>query len=242
MTDTQSRRRLPAPVLAEAVGTAVLVIGGVGTAVLAGKTVGTVGIALAFGLTLAALVYAIGPISGCHVNPAVTLAMALRRRMQPRMALGYVVAQVVGAIVGGAIVLLVASGRPGYSIDVDGLGTNGYGARSTGGYGLLPVAVVEIVMTAVLVLVVFAATDSIATPAGAGVAIGATLVVAHLVAIGIDSTSVNPARSLGPALFAGGVAVSQLWVFIVFPLIGGAVGAVLHLLISSGRGEATLAA
>ena len=242
MTDTQSRRRLPAPVLAEAVGTAVLVIGGVGTAVLAGKTVGTVGIALAFGLTLAALVYAIGPISGCHVNPAVTLAMALRRRMQPLMALGYVVAQVVGAIVGGAIVLLVASGRPGYSIDVDGLGTNGYGARSTGGYDLLTVAVVEIVMTAVLVLVVFAATDSIATPAGAGVAIGATLVVAHLVAIGIDSTSVNPARSLGPALFAGGAAVSQLWVFIVFPLIGGAVGAVLHLLISSGRGEATLAA
>ena len=242
MTDTQSRRRLPAPVLAEAVGTAVLVIGGVGTAVLAGKTVGTVGIALAFGLTLAALVYAIGPISGCHVNPAVTLAMALRRRMQPLMALGYVVAQVVGAIVGGAIVLLVASGRPGYSIDVDGLGTNGYGARSTGGYDLLPVAVVEIVMTAVLVLVVFAATDSIATPAGAGVAIGATLVVAHLVAIGIDSTSVNPARSLGPALFAGGAAVSQLWVFIVFPLIGGAVGAVLHLLISSGRGEATAAA
>ena len=242
MTDTQSRRRLPAPVLAEAVGTAVLVIGGVGTAVLAGKTVGTVGIALAFGLTLAALVYAIGPISGCHVNPAVTLAMALRRRMQPLMALGYVVAQVVGAIVGGAIVLFVASRRPGYSIDVDGLGTNGYGARSTGGYDLLTVAVVEIVMTAVLVLVVFAATDSIATPAGAGVAIGATLVVAHLVAIGIDSTSVNPARSLGPALFAGGAAVSQLWVFIVFPLIGGAVGAVLHLLISSGRGEATLAA
>ena len=242
MTDTQSRRRLPAPVLAEAVGTAVLVIGGVGTAVLAGKTVGTVGIALAFGLTLAALVYAIGPISGCHVNPAVTLAMALRRRMQPLMALGYVVAQVVGAIVGGAIVLLVASGRPGYSIDVDGLGTNGYGPQSTGGYDLLTVAVVEIVMTAVLVLVVFAATDSIATPAGAGVAIGATLVVAHLVAIGIDSTSVNPARSLGPALFAGGAAVSQLWVFIVFPLIGGAVGAVLHLLISSGRGEATAAA
>ena len=235
MTDTQGRSRLLTPVLAEAIGTAVLVIGGVGTAVLAGKTVGTVGIALAFGLTLAALVYAIGPISGCHVNPAITLAMALRRRITPIVALGYVVAQVVGAIVGAAIVLLVVSGRPGYSIDVDGLGTNGYGAQSTGGYGLLPVAVIEIVLTAVLVLVVFAATDSIATPAGAGVAIGATLVVAHLIAIGIDSTSVNPARSLGPALFAGGTALGQLWVFIVFPLIGGVVGALLHMVISSRR-------
>ena len=242
MTDTQSRSRLITPVLAEAIGTAVLVVGGVGTAVLAGKTVGTVGIALAFGLTLAALVYAIGPVSGCHVNPAITLAMALRRRITPVVAVAYVVAQVIGAVLGAAIVLVVASGRPGYSIDADGLGTNGYGAQSTGGYGLLPVAVIEIVLTAVLVLVVLAATDSIATPAGAGVAIGATLVVAHLIAIGIDSTSVNPARSLGPALFAGGSALSQLWVFVVFPLIGGVVGAVLHLAISSGREETTVSA
>jgi aquaporin Z len=235
MTDAQKRTQLLTPVLAEAIGTAVLVIGGVGTAVLAGKTVGTVGIALAFGLTLAALVYAIGPISGCHVNPAITLAMAIRRRISPVEAIGYVVAQVVGAIVGAAVVLLIASGRPGYSVDVDGLGTNGYGAQSTGGYGLLPVAVIEIVLTAVLVFVVFAATDSIATPAGAGVAIGATLVVAHLIAIGIDSTSVNPARSLGPALFAGGTALGQLWVFIVFPLVGGVVGALLHLAVSARR-------
>ncbi|MEH3156264.1 MAG: aquaporin [Gordonia paraffinivorans] len=235
MTETQSRTRSITPVLAEAVGTAILVIGGVGTAVLAGKTVGTVGIALAFGLTLGALVYAIGPISGCHVNPAVTLAMAIRRRISPVEAAGYVVAQVVGAIVGAAIVLLVASGRPGYSVDVDGLGTNGYGPQSTGGYGLLPVAVIEIVLTAVLVFVVLAATDAIATPAGAGVAIGATLVVAHLIAIGIDSTSVNPARSLGPALFAGSTALGQLWAFIVFPLVGGAVGALLHLGVSARR-------
>ncbi|GAA1905198.1 aquaporin [Williamsia serinedens] len=240
MTDTQSRTQLLTPVLAEAIGTAVLVIGGVGTAVLAGKTVGTIGIALAFGLTLAALVYAIGPISGCHVNPAITLAMAIRRRISPVTAVGYVVAQVIGAIVGAAVVLLVASGRPGYSVDVDGLGTNGYGAQSTGGYGLLPVAVIEIVLTAVLVFVVFAATDSIATPAGAGVAIGATLVVAHLVAIGIDSTSVNPARSLGPALFAGRTALGHLWVFIVFPLVGGVVGALLHRAVS-GREEAVAA-
>lgn len=174
------------------------------------------------------------------MNPAITLAMALRRRITPVVAVAYVVAQMVGAVIGAAIVLVVASGRPGYSIDVDGLGTNGYGAQSTGGYGLLPVAVIEIVLTAVLVLVVFAATDSIATPAGAGVAIGATLVVAHLIAIGIDSTSVNPARSLGPALFAGGSALAHLWVFIVFPLIGGVVGAVLHLAIS-GRNEAVAA-
>ncbi|GAA2048296.1 aquaporin [Williamsia deligens] len=220
---------------AEAVGTAVLVVGGVGTAVLAGKTVGTVGIALAFGFILAALVYAIGPISGCHVNPAITLAMAIRRRITPVVALGYVVAQAVGALVGAAIVLVIASGRPGYSLSADGLGTNGYGSESTGGYGILPVAVAEIVLTAVLVLVVFAATDSIATPGGAGVAIGATLTVAHLIAIGIDSTSVNPARSFGPAVFAGGTALSQLWVFVVFPLVGGLVGALIHAGIVAGH-------
>ncbi|MGZ8179570.1 aquaporin [Williamsia sp. SKLECPSW1] len=237
MPDTHTRQSSFTPIVAEGIGTMVLVVGGVGTAVLAGTTVGTVGIALAFGLVLAALVYAIGPVSGCHVNPAVTLAMALRRRISPLVAVGYVLAQVVGALVGAAIVLVIASGRPGYSLTTDGLGTNGYGSESTGGYGLFPVAVAEIVLTAVLVLVVFAATDAIATPGGAGVAIGATLTVAHLIGIGLDSTSVNPARSLGPAVLAGDTALSQLWVFIVFPLVGGVVGALLHLVIASGRSE-----
>ncbi len=145
--------------LAEGLGTAILVIGGVGTAVLAGDTVGTVGIALAFGLTLLALVFAIGPVSGCHVNPAVTLGALLAGRIDVRRAAGYVAAQVIGAIIGAALVLVVASGRPGYSIDVDGLGTNGFDSASKGGYGLLPVAIIEIVATAILVFVVLAVTS-----------------------------------------------------------------------------------
>lgn len=215
--------------IAEGVGTAVLVIGGVGTAVLAGDTVGTVGIALAFGLTLLALVFTIGPISGCHVNPAVTLGVLVSRRIDARRAATYVVAQILGAIVGAALVLVIASGRPGYAIDTDGLGTNGFGSASKGGYGLVPVAIVEIVATAILVFVVLSVTARSAPPSTAvGVPIGLTLTVLHLIAIGIDSTSVNPARSIGPALFAGDLALSQLWVFIVFPLLGAVIAAGLH--------------
>lgn len=215
--------------IAEGVGTAVLVIGGVGTAVLAGDTVGTVGIALAFGLTLLALVFSIGPVSGCHVNPAVTLGVLVSRRIDARRAIAYVVAQVLGAIVGAALVLVIASGRPGYRIDSDGLGTNGFGSASKAGYGLLPVAIVEVVATAILVFVVLAVTArSAPTSTAVGVPIGLTLTVLHLIAIGIDSTSVNPARSLGPALFAGDLALSQLWAFIVFPLLGALLAAGLH--------------
>ncbi|MBJ7289966.1 aquaporin [Williamsia sp.] len=215
--------------IAEGVGTAVLVIGGVGTAVLAGDTVGTVGIALAFGLTLLALVFAIGPISGCHVNPAVTLGVLVSGRIEVRRALAYVAAQVLGAIIGAALVLVIASGRPGYSVDADGLGTNGFGSASKGGYGLVPVAIIEMVATAILVFVVLAVTARSAPSSTAvGVPIGLTLTVLHLIAIGIDSTSVNPARSIGPALFAGDLALSQLWAFIVFPLLGALVAAGLH--------------
>ncbi|MCX6469710.1 aquaporin [Williamsia herbipolensis] len=222
---------------AEGIGTGLLVVGGVGTAVLAGDSVGTIGIALAFGLTLLALVFAIGPISGCHVNPAVTLGVLLSRGIEPARAAVYVVAQVIGAIAGAAVVLAVASGRPGYSRAADGLGTNGFGSASTGGYGLVPVAIIEVVATAILVFVVLSATSRTASaPHAAGVPIGLTLTVLHLVAIGIDSTSVNPARSIGPAVLTGHLALSQLWVFIVFPLVGAVIAASVHrLLVTPAR-------
>lgn len=232
MSDTHSPGSMYA---AEGLGTALLVIGGVGTAVLAGDTVGTPGIALAFGLTLLFLVYSIGPISGCHVNPAVTLGVLMTRGISAARAAGYVVAQLIGALAGAAVVLAIASGRPGYDRAVDGLGTNGYGAESPGEYNLLSVALVEIVATAILVFVVLSVTASHAPKIAAGVPIGLTLVVLHLLAIGIDSTSVNPARSFGPAVLAGGASLSQLWVFVVFPLIGGALAAVIHRGLDVGR-------
>ncbi|MBY6540439.1 aquaporin [Rhodococcus sp. BP-349] len=213
--------------IAEAIGTAVLVIGGVGTAVLAGDDVGTTGIALAFGLTLLAMVFVLGPVSGCHINPAVTLAFLVTGRMTAARAAGYAVAQVIGGLVGALVVYAVATGRPGYDRTVDGLGANGYGDASAGNYLLLAVAIVEIVATAVLVLVVLGVTGPHSV-AAAGVPIGLTLTFVHLLAIGVDSTSVNPARSIGPALIAGGSALSQLWVFLVFPLIGGLVGALAY--------------
>ncbi|GAB2916156.1 aquaporin Z [Rhodococcus aerolatus] len=222
--------------LAELLGTAILVIGGVGTAVLAGDTVGTVGVALAFGLTLLALAYAIGPISGCHVNPAVTLGVALAGRLSPRDAVGYVVAQLVGGLAGAGIVYAVATGRPGYDLAVDGLGTNGWGAQSPLGFGLGAAALVEVVGTFLLVFVVLAATDRTAQTAFAGIPIGLTLVVIHLATIGVDSTSVNPARSLGSALVARGDALGQVWLFLLLPLVGAALAAGVHKgLFSGGR-------
>ncbi len=210
---------------AEFLGTALLVLGGVGTAVLAGDQVGDVGIALAFGLTLLALAYALGPISGAHLNPAVTLGMLVARRIGPARAAGYVVAQVLGGLAGAAAVAGIARSRPA---PVDGIGANGYGAASTDGYALGPVLVTEVLLTFVLVFVILAVTDSVADAAFAGIPIGLTLTVLHLIAIPIDGTSVNPARSIGPALLTGGTALSQLWVFLVAPLVGGLIAALVH--------------
>ncbi|MBY4129030.1 aquaporin [Rhodococcus fascians] len=217
---------------AEGLGTALLVIFGVGTAVIAGDTVGTPGIALAFGLTLLALVYAIGPISGCHINPAVTVGALIARAITPITAVFYIVAQAVGAVVGAAIVLVLASGRPGYSLAADGLGTNGFADSSPTEYNLASVAVFEVIATATLVLVVLATTARSVHPAlAAGIPIGLTLTVLHLLGIGIDSTSVNPARSFGPALLTGGPALSQLWVFVVFPILGAVLAGSIHRLV-----------
>lgn len=215
--------------LAEALGTFVLVVGGVGTAVLAGERVGALGVAFAFGLSLLAMVYVIGPITGCHVNPAVTVGLLLTDKVDPRDAVGYVVAQIVGAILAAGAVLLVAdSAKGGYSASASGLGANGYGAHSPGGYGLGGAFLVEVLLTAFLVITVLGATDVRAPVGFAGIAIGLVLTLIHLVGIPVTNTSVNPARSIGPALYAGGWALSQLWLFLVAPLIGAVLAAALH--------------
>jgi aquaporin Z len=215
--------------VAELVGTFVLVLGGVGTAVLAGALVGALGVALAFGLALLAMIYVIGPVSGCHVNPAVTLGLLLTRKIEPRLAGGYVVAQVVGAILAAGLIWLIASGAPGgYDLASEGLGANGYGDHSPGGYSLMTGLSIEIALTALLVLTVLGATHRSSPVGFAGVAIGLVLVLIHLVSIPITNTSVNPARSIGPAVFVGGWALTQLWLFIIGPLIGGVLGALVY--------------
>jgi aquaporin Z len=207
--------------LAELVGTFVLVFGGCGSAVLAGDKIGFVGVSLAFGLSLLAMVYTIGPISGCHINPAVTVGLLLSKKMEARYAAGYLVAQIVGAVVAAGVLLLIAKGLPtGYDPAVSGFAANGYGEHSPAHYSLGAALVVEIVLTAFLVLTVLGATD-ISAPVGfAGIPIGLVLALIHLVGIPVTNTSVNPARSIGPAVFVGGWALSQLWLFVVAPLIG----------------------
>src|SRR5438093_5199970 len=215
--------------LAELLGTFVLVFGGVGSAVLAGEKIGNVGVSLAFGLALLAMAYAIGPISGCHINPAVTVGLLLSKRMDARYAVGYVVSQVVGAIVAAGVLLLIAKGLPtGYDPAVSGFAANGYGEHSPAHYSLGAALVVEVVLTAFLVLTVLGATD-ISAPVGfAGIPIGLVLILIHLVGIPVTNTSVNPARSIGPALFVGGWALQQLWLFLVAPLLGAVLAAVVY--------------
>ncbi|MFP2930350.1 aquaporin Z, partial [Pyxidicoccus sp. 3LG] len=215
--------------LAEFVGTFVLVLGGVGAAVLAGDRIGFLGVSLAFGLSLLAMVYTVGPISGCHVNPAVTLGLALTGKMESRYALGYVVAQCLGAFLAAGLVLLIAKGAPGgYSPTVEGLASNGYGAASPGQYSMASAFYTEVALTFLLVLTVLGATDARAPVGFAGLAIGLVLALIHLVGIPVTNTSVNPARSLGPAVYAGGEALRQLWLFIVAPLLGAGAAAAVY--------------
>ena len=222
--------------LAELVGTFVLVFGGCGSAVLAGDKIGFLGVSFAFGFSLLAMAYTIGPISGCHINPAVTVGLLLSRKLDGKYALGYILAQIVGAILGAGVLLLIARGLPaGYDPAVAGLAANGYGEHSPGHYSLVAALLVEIVLTAFLVLTVLGATD-INAPAGfAGIPIGLVLVLIHLVGIPVTNTSVNPARSIGPAVFVGGWALSQLWLFIVAPLIGAVLAAALFRAIRQER-------
>lgn len=215
---------------AEAFGTGVLVLGGCGTAVFASDAVGTLGVATAFGLSLLVLVYAIGPISGCHVNPAVTLGLAVAGRLPWDRTAVYWSAQAFGGLLGG--LLLWATFQLSSFALPEGFASNGFGSHSPDGYTLGSVILVEIVMTALLVCSVMATTRRGFPPAAGGIAIGVTLWLIHLISIPVSNTSVNPARSLGVAVFAEeSWPKTQLWAFIVFPLVGGAVGATVWALV-----------
>lgn len=215
--------------IAEFVGTFVLVFASCGAAVLAGEEIGYLGVSLAFGLSLLAMVYAIGPISGCHINPAVTLGILLAKKMDAKYAAGYIVAQILGAIAASGLLLVIVQGAPGsYDPSTAGFAANGYGTHSPGGYNLLAAFSVEIVLTFLLVFTVLAVTDIRAPVGFAGLAIGLVLTLIHLVGIPVTNTSVNPARSIGPAIFVGGWALAQLWLFIVAPLIGAGIAAAVY--------------
>lgn len=212
---------------AELVGTFVLVFGGCGAAIFAGAHIGFAGVAFAFGLSLLVMAYAIGPISGCHVNPAVSIGLAVARKLPGSMLLTYIIAQLVGAILAGAVLLLVAAGLPGFDIS-QGFATNGFAEHSPGGYNLLACLIAEIVLTFFLVFTVLGTTHP-KFPAGfGGIPIGFVLVLIHLVGIPITNTSVNPARSIGVAVFQGGWALGQLWLFIVAPILGALMAAGIH--------------
>jgi aquaporin Z len=235
--------------LAEFLGTFVLVFGGVGSAVLAGSHIGFVGVSFAFGLSLLAMVYTIGPISGCHINPAVTLGVLLAKRIGVKDAAVYMVSQVIGAIVASALILFIASSAAGgYDVMTGGLGANGFGAHSPGQYSMAACFVAEVILTMFLVVTVLGATDVKAPVGFAGLAIGLVLTLIHLVGIPITNTSVNPARSIGPALFVRGWALQQLWLFIVAPLVGAVIAAIAYAMIrmpdtviSTPQGERALA-
>lgn len=206
--------------LAEFIGTFTLVLLGCGSAVLAGGDIGLMGISFAFGLALIGMAYGIGPVSGCHINPAVSLAAVVAGRMQMGQAITYMIAQVAGAIAAALVLMLIATGKADYSVAENGLGQNGWGAGYLGEYTMVAAFVFEVVATFLFVVVILGSTGAGTPSAMAGLAIGLTLVVIHLVGINVTGVSVNPARSIGPALFAGSTAISQLWLFILAPILG----------------------
>ena len=218
--------------IAEFFGTAVLVLFGVGAAVIAGANgttgIGLTGITLAFGISIVAAAYGIVAISGAHLNPAVSLGVLTAGRMSVAEFIGYSIAQIFGAIVAAGILYVIATGKSDYSIAVNGLGQNGYGAGYGGGYSLTAALVFEFVFTFIFVTVILGATGAGAAAGFAGLAIGLTLAGIHLVGINVTGVSVNPARSIGPAIFVGGKALADLWVFIVAPLAGGAVAGIVN--------------
>ncbi|MBO4311832.1 MAG: aquaporin Z [Desulfovibrionaceae bacterium] len=221
--------------LAECFGTFWLVLGGCGSAVLCcafpNVGIGLLGVSLAFGLTVLTMAYAIGHISGCHLNPAVSLGLWAGGRFPAKDLVPYIIAQCVGAIVAAGVLYFIASGASGFDVSA-GFASNGYGAHSPGGYSMAAAFVCEVVMTAMFLLVILGATDERAPQGFAPVAIGLCLTLIHLISIPVTNTSVNPARSLGVAVFCGGWALEQLWLFWVAPLLGGVLGAKLYGLIS----------
>ncbi|UWP91840.1 aquaporin [Aliiroseovarius crassostreae] len=214
--------------VAEFIGTMSLVLFGCGAAVIAGGDIGLTGISFAFGLALIGMAYGIGNVSGCHINPAVTIGAVIAGRLPSSKALTYILAQLAGAVAGAAILFVIASGKGGgFDVGTSGLGQNGWGAGYLGEYNMVSAFVFELVATFLFVVVILGATGSGAPGAVAGIAIGLTLVVIHLVGVNVTGVSVNPARSFGPALFAGGHALSQLWLFILAPVLGAAAAGVL---------------
>jgi aquaporin Z len=214
--------------IAEALGTMILVLFGVGSAVIAGPAIGFTGISIAFGLSIVAAAYSLGAISGAHLNPAVSLGMVAAGRMSVGDCIAYSIAQIVGAIIGAGLILVIASGKGDYSIAVNGLGRNGFGAGYLGEYSMTSALVFEFVFTFIFVTVILGATSRNAPAAMAGLAIGLTLTAIHLVGINVGGVSVNPARSIGPAVFVGGKAIADLWLFIVAPLAGGALAGIVY--------------
>jgi len=227
---------------AEFLGTFWLVLGGCGSAVLAAAFpnvgIGLHGVALAFGLTVLTMAYAIGHISGCHLNPAVSVGLWAGGRFPASKLAPYIGAQVVGAIVAGGVLYVIASGAPGFDVS-KGFASNGYGAHSPGGYSLLAALVSEVVMTMFFLLVILGATDKRAPSGFAPIAIGLALTLIHLISIPVTNTSVNPARSTGVALFVGDWAIGQLWLFWVAPIVGALLGAVAYHFIASEEAEDT---
>ncbi len=219
---------------AEGLGTVALVLFGCGAATVSGISstgpsgIGLLGIALAFGLAVVAMAYTIGPISGCHINPAISVAMLAAGKLSGKDTLGYVFSQCLGAIAAAGVLYLLLSGTSGFTMPEWGLGSNGWGEGYLGGYDMQSALISEFVFTFLFLMVIFGTTAKNASPQMAGLAIGLSLVLIHLVSIPITGTSVNPARSLGPALFAGGTALSQLWLFIVAPIAGGLFAAVVR--------------
>lgn len=207
--------------IAELIGTFVLVFGGCGSAVLAGEHIGFLGVSFAFGLTLLTMAYAIGPISGCHINPAVTIGLFLSKKISAKDVPGYIIGQILGGILAAAVLLVILKGMPdGYDPTVKGFAANGYGEHSPGNFGLTSAFVVEVVLTFFLVFTVLGSTDLKAPVGFAGIPIGLVLVLIHLVGIPVTNTSVNPARSISQAVFVGGWAIGQLWLFILAPIVG----------------------
>ena len=221
---------------AELLGTFWLVLGGCGAAVLAGgfpqMGIGFLGISFAFGLTVLTMAYAIGHISGCHLNPAISLGLWAAGRFPAAKLAPYIGAQVLGGIAAGAVLYVIASGAPGFDI-AKGMGSNGYGAHSPGGYSLLAALITEVVMTMFFLLIILGATDKRAPAGFAPIAIGLALTLIHLISIPVTGTSVNPARSTGVAVFVGDWAVAQLWLFWLAPIVGGVLGAVTYKAVAS---------
>jgi aquaporin Z len=216
---------------AEFFGTFWLVLGGCGSAVLAAAFpdvgIGLLGVSLAFGLTVLTMAFAIGHISGCHLNPAVSFGLWAGGRFSAKELLPYIVAQVLGGIVAGGVLYLIASGKAGFDLSA-GFASNGYGSHSPGGYSLLAALVTEVVMTMMFLIVILGATDERAPQGLAPIAIGLCLTLIHLISIPVTNTSVNPARSTGVAVFAGGWAIEQLWLFWVAPIVGAVLGATIY--------------